>query len=84
MDNLLMEGVSLMLLGMGAVFVFLTLLVFTTAAMSKLVAKFAPEVPLQASAASIPVSAANPASTDNTQLLAVISAAVHKHRSRHK
>lgn len=84
MDNLLMEGVSLMLLGMGAVFVFLTLLVFTTAFMSKLVAKFAPEVPKPVSATPISVAAANPATTDNTQLLAIISAAVHKHRSRHK
>ena len=36
------EGLSLMLVGMGTVFLFLTVLVLATTAMSKLVARFTP------------------------------------------
>ncbi|MGE4584654.1 MAG: OadG family protein [Sphaerochaeta sp.] len=39
------NGVILMLLGMGTVFVFLTLLVFLSKGMSALVKKFAPQKP---------------------------------------
>lgn len=42
MDNLLSEGLSLMVLGMGFVFVFLTLLVIATAGMSRLVTRYGP------------------------------------------
>ena len=37
MDGLMSEGVSLMLLGMGTVFVFLSVLVFAVTLMSKLI-----------------------------------------------
>ena len=40
MDNLLSEGLNLMIFGMGFVAVFLTLLVFATTGMSKVVGKF--------------------------------------------
>ena len=40
--TLIDQGISLMLYGMGTVFVFLTVLVFATSAMSKLVANFGP------------------------------------------
>ena len=82
MNHLLSEGLSLMLVGMGAVFVFLTLLVFATTFMSKLVARFAPTP----SPVPVPAPSATPPSTseDNQQLLAVITAAIHKHRSRQK
>ncbi len=42
MSELLASGVQLMLVGMGTVFSFLTLLVFAMLAMSKLVQRFAP------------------------------------------
>lgn len=41
-DTLIDQGISLMIYGMGTVFVFLTILVFATGLMSKLVIKFAP------------------------------------------
>ena len=41
-QTLIDQGISLMLYGMGTVFVFLTVLVFATTLMSKLVAKFSP------------------------------------------
>ncbi len=80
MSELMSDALSLMLVGMGFVFVFLTILVFLTGLMSKLVIKYAP--------APEPVApAATPApqdSTNDAQLLAVLSAAVAKYRSDHK
>lgn len=49
MNALVSSGVSLMLLGMGTVFVFLTLLVFTTYAMSAFARRFDVGVDIQAS-----------------------------------
>lgn len=47
-SDLIAQGFELMLVGMGTVFVFLTVLVFATTAMSRLVSRFFPpeEVPL--------------------------------------
>ncbi len=44
--DLLVDGVRLMIAGMGAVFVFLTLLVFATIFMSRLVLRFQPVLPV--------------------------------------
>jgi len=41
-DTLIDQGISLMIYGMGTVFVFLAILVFATGLMSKLVNKYAP------------------------------------------
>jgi oxaloacetate decarboxylase (Na+ extruding) subunit gamma len=77
-ENLITEGFSLMLMGMGTVFVFLTLLVFVTSFMSSLIQKYLPET----SAEVLPTAAASLSSgKNNPALLAVISAAIHAHRS---
>ena len=78
-SELLMEGVTLMLLGMGIVFSFLTLLVFAMHLMS-LFAKHLSEddslpVPL-AAAANAPVVAGG-----EDELIAVITAAVKRFRA---
>lgn len=65
-----------MLLGMGTVFVFLTILVFVTSLMSALVQKYAPVKPVEAKTPQT-----TNALNDQT-LLAVISAAIHAHRSK--
>ena len=63
-----------MLFGMGTVVVFLTLLVFITSGMSALVSKYWP-----------PPEPAAPAPTAvDGRTLAVISAAIHQHRSKQK
>lgn len=78
MDNLISEGLNLMVFGMGFVVVFLTLLVFATTGMSKVVDKFFPEAPAQPAAKkTAPAAAAN----NNDELIAVMTAAVHKYRS---
>ncbi|MCB1875972.1 MAG: OadG family protein [Chromatiales bacterium] len=81
--ELLLQGVELMLLGMGVVFLFLTLLVGMVSFMSFLVTRFAPE---QAEAT---VGLSRPPPTigvrnDDQQVVAVISAAVKRYRERHK
>ena len=75
-EDIISQGLELMLFGMGTVVVFLTLLVMCTSVMSALVTRYAPAPEAGGADATVP-----PASADAT-LLAVISAAIHKHRSR--
>ena len=77
-SSLVQQGVELMLFGMGTVFVFLACLVLVTALMSALLQRFIPIKEAQ------PVLAVNAPVQQDEQLIAVISAAVHKYRSRHK
>lgn len=78
-SELLMEGVELMVFGVGVVFSFLVLLVICINIMSWVVNRFFPEA--------APVVAAPrrtaPHSVD-PELLAVIGAAVSQHRARRK
>ncbi len=79
-QSLLAQGVDLMLYGMGTVFVFLAILVLATTGMSAFVQRFFKAPPPAPAAA--PKSGA--AVKQDDTLIAVISAAIHKHRSRHK
>lgn len=82
MENLLSEGLTLMVFGMGFVFVFLTLLVFVTKGMSSLANKFAPESAPAAPKRPAPQPAAAAAQGNQDEVIAVVSAAVHKYRSK--
>ncbi len=82
-SSLMNEGLTLMVFGMGFVFVFLALLVVLTNLMSRLVTKYAPDAIPAAARVRTPPPAAQPAANQD-QLLAVISAAIHQYRSRHK
>ncbi|NLW04552.1 MAG: OadG family protein [Pseudomonadaceae bacterium] len=77
--DLMMEGFNLMLMGMGFVFAFLTLLVIATTLMSKIILRFSKPEPLatpnQRGAASL-IKGQSP------DLIAAISAAIHLHRQR--
>ncbi|BBI59766.1 OadG family protein [Vreelandella sulfidaeris] len=77
--ELLQDGLALMALGMGVVFVFLTLLVISVTFMSKLIGRFQP-VPVTAVTAKKSPSSHAP-SAQNDEVMAVISAAVHRYRS---
>ena len=74
------QGIELMLYGMGTVVVFLTLLIATVSLMSWFLSRFFPE-------AEVPVARAGQARTavssnsGDLPLVAVITAAVHRHRS---
>lgn len=78
--DIVSQGVELMLYGMGTVVVFLALLVVMTSAMSMLVMRFFPEAqPVIADKAPV-----RTATGDEPQLVAAISAAIKRHRTRHK
>ena len=68
MSVLLIQSLELMLVGMGTVFTFLTLLVFCSMLMSKLVSRFS-------------LAAAHD-DEDKAKLISVISAAIKVHRNR--
>ncbi len=93
-SNLMSDGFTLMLFGMGFVFIFLTLLVFATGIMSKLITRYErnvgvlPEEGVPSPTAVIPhhehVHPSSESPTEDTTTISVISAAVKKFRSRHK
>ncbi|MEM7079984.1 MAG: OadG family protein [Pseudomonadota bacterium] len=70
MSNLLIQALNLTLVGMGTVFVFLTVLVFATRGMSALALRFFP-----------PESAVTAGSPSEEELVA-ISAAIARYRAR--
>jgi oxaloacetate decarboxylase (Na+ extruding) subunit gamma len=78
-SDLMLEGLTLMVFGMGFVFTFLTLLVIATKTMSATVLRFAPApvvVP------TVPMASVSPSQqvANDAQLMAVLSAAVHRYR----
>lgn len=76
--DLLQDGLALMGLGMGVVFVFLTLLVVAVVLMSRLVERFSP---MPAPVSPKRAQASNSAEVDE-EVLAVIGAAVHHYRRK--
>lgn len=77
--ELLMEGIDLMAIGMGTVFLFLITLVIIVTLMSKLLGKFFPDaVPVPKA----PSRAKPAADVVDSELIAVITAAIKQHRSR--
>lgn len=79
-QQLLTDALTLMLVGVGTVFVFLTLLVWVTSLMSLAVNRIVPAASVSAPEPA-PDDAAVAATHDHT-LLAVITAAIHAHRTR--
>lgn len=77
-SELLLEGVELMLFGLGSVFVFLVLLIGCIRLMSLVVGRFDSPPAVQPAPAK-PVAAMAEADTD---ILAAIQAAIHQHRAR--
>ncbi|PLW69742.1 OadG family protein [Pseudohalioglobus lutimaris] len=75
--NIMAQGVELMIYGMGTVVVFLALLVVATTAMSAFVGRFFAEVQQLPRVRPVPARALE---TDDPELVAVISAAIHRHR----
>ncbi|MDP2903921.1 MAG: OadG family transporter subunit [Methylovulum sp.] len=78
MSELMGSGVELMFVGMGIVFLFLTMLVIAINLMSSLVQRFFPEAP--ATTLVVPVVT----STIDKQTVAAITAALHQYRNKQK
>ena len=79
MNELILDGFGLLVLGMGFVFLFLVLLIFATGFMSSLLIKYFPEVAPVVKKSVQSVAVKNP--MQDAQLTAVISAAIHQHRA---
>ncbi|MDX1589356.1 MAG: OadG family protein [Oleiphilaceae bacterium] len=75
------NALDLMAVGMGFVFTFLIILVFVTMAMSRIAMRLTPPEPATP-AKKTKSGGSDPA--NDSRLTAVISAAIEKHRSRHK
>lgn len=76
--SLMQQGIDLLIFGMGTVFIFLAVLVVATTVMSKLVRRFDKPAPVAVQPGPGKVVA------EDTELIAVISAALKKHRSRRR
>ncbi|MCQ4346815.1 OadG family transporter subunit [Pseudomonas stutzeri] len=80
--QLLLEGVELMLLGMGFVFTFLVLLIGAIRLMSQLIERFAPAAPQPVAAPRVAQPSPAVVEQPDAELLAAIQAAIHLHRAR--
>ncbi|MDP3876913.1 MAG: OadG family transporter subunit [Methylobacter sp.] len=70
------SGIELMFVGMGIVFLFLTMLVFAINLMSALVQRYLPETPVSKTVPGI--------TTDiDKSVVAAITGAVHQYRKKH-
>ncbi|MBV1870742.1 MAG: OadG family protein [Gammaproteobacteria bacterium] len=78
MDGIASQAVDLLIVGMGTVFSFLALLILATTLMSRFVSFLSPSEVGPATTSAPPVKN----NMEDAQLVAVISAALHKHRSR--
>jgi oxaloacetate decarboxylase gamma subunit len=82
--SLLLEGINLLTLGMGFVFIFLIFLVFATRTMSYLIVRFAPpEAQTKTGNKKTPANKAK-AKQNQGELLAVLTAAIHHHKAQQK
>ena len=75
-DQLISQGLNLMALGMGVVFIFLALLVVTTQCMSAVVSRYFPPV-----AAESLVDTAESSELPDSTTIAVIQQAIRMHRN---
>ena len=81
MTELMSRGIELMLVGMGIVFLFLTMLVVAINIMSAVVQRLFPDAPASAAATANTMVAVGGI---DKSISAAITAAVHQHRSKHK
>lgn len=80
-QQLLLEGVELMLIGMGLVFTFLILLIFSIRIMSALLDRFAPEKSYAVTTVTAPAQVGSVQVVDPDTLQA-IQIAIKQHRAR--
>jgi len=74
------ESIKIMMLGMGTVFLFLTIMVYMTKLMSKLILHFFPEAPKKAPAVSPAPVATSAKTNENAKIAAILGALQHHHQ----
>lgn len=77
-SQILLEGVELMLFGIGSVFVFLVLLIVCIRAMSYVIGRLDKSAAHPTVSARVAVAEAGP----DADIVAAIQAAIHQHRAR--
>ncbi len=78
--ELVLSGVKLMFIGMGIVYLFLSLLVWVIGVTSTLIQRFSPEPPTH-----LPYPGVHPSGDEgeiDAELVAAISAAIHHHQNQ--
>ena len=81
-ENIVAQGLELMLYGMGTVVLFLALLVLVTTAMSGVVGRYFPEPTATAPVRPPRPSSSTETGTPESEVVAAIAAAVRQHRNR--
>lgn len=81
---MLVDGLKLMAVGMGAVFVFLALMVFIMMIVAKLLAPYAHVLSPPVLKKATKTGKKKVAKTDDSSIISAIVAAVHKYRDEHK
>ncbi len=77
MNEMMSSGIELMLIGMGIVFAFLTMLVVMVNIMTRVIQRFFPVTPITV----VTPASASTSHTD-ASIIAAISAAVHQYRNK--
>ena len=80
--ELMMEGVEIMLYGVGFVYLFLVLLIYCINGMSWVISHFALEHPVQATAAPLHASPSAALAAPSSDELTAIKSAIQQHRAR--
>lgn len=84
-ESLVNQGLELMLFGMGTVLAFLSVLVLSITLMSWVLRRYFPVVeapPGSGLSAKSPPAGVSGVATEDAKLVAIISAAIHRHRSK--
>ena len=79
-NDIVGQGLELMLYGMGTVVAFLALLVVVTAGMSRFLGRYFPETPVAVPARAAPVRQVTTGGEVSEEVVAAISAAIAQHR----
>lgn len=82
MNELIQDGFGLLVLGMGFVFLFLVLLIYSTRFMSTLLSKYFPEAAPVVKTSNATAGVKPTAQVQDEHLKAVITAAIHQHRNK--
>jgi len=82
MDNLA-DGLKLMAIGMGMVFLFLTIMVIVISFMAKILAPFADLLEEKTAGSTAANAIKTTPGTQSDDIISAVAAAVHKYRSEH-